>query len=419
VKKRKASECACIECTFVSHNLALVHAARPGWHRAKVQRIGGKSCVCHIHPPAGAAEGVAEIADELQPRSESWRAVTEEGGSEAVAEALAAEAAAASARPEAQAAEAMAQKARKYDSMTKSVEALTTALLPCGKVSYPQYSIIGCGDFRAFKKQCVSNNCEKRLWNRSEACSWESVFGPICPTENTDDKFSWFTWQKRLRGANEEGKAFYSLEWVPKHGTRKQFWEDMQAAVKENIYHRWREQVMRQGQRVYEDRKSGHHLVALRECKAALAAKSVGPATLSVFVDSASLNMLEPPAVLHPNNISRRWCTLCALARASADADVTAQLEAAESKVAVAQKVYEALSRTATVKSDYASQLETSRAYHTICAAKERHNYLVNLVCYRSTTHTRKRGRKTRPPLRASGSSARGRAYLLAAGSQQ
>eukprot|EP00966_Prymnesium_polylepis_P035164 817370-Prymnesium_polylepis.1 len=208
VRKRKAAECACIKCTFVSHNLALVHAARPGWHRAKVQRIGGAPCVCHIHSPglhSKRAQGLAARADALRALAEDWRAAAQEGGDAAVqAEAFIVEAA--EAQAEADVAQAKERKAHTYDQMTKSVNTLTAALMPCGKVTYPDYSIIGAGEFRAYKKQCIFGNCEKAIWDPKAACSWGRVFGPICPTENTDDPFSWFTWEKRLRGVNEEGK---------------------------------------------------------------------------------------------------------------------------------------------------------------------------------------------------------------------
>lgn len=414
VKKRKASECACIKCTFVSHNLGLVHAARRGWHRAKVQRVGGAPCVCHIHPRVGAAEGAAEIADELHAQAEGWRAAAEEGDAEAAARAEMAQEAAEAARVEAMVASAKLDKARKYDSMTKSVESLTAALMPCGKVSFPRYSIIGAGEFRAYKKQCVFNNCEKAIFRPSEACGWDRVFGPICPTEATDDPFSWFTWEKRLRGVSDEGKEFYSLEWVPKHGTRKEFWDDLQHAVKENIPHRWREHVMRQGRRVFEDRKSGHHLDALRERQAVLAAKAVGPRVFAIFVHWAESSKFKDP--LGP---TERWlreerpASLRALLRAATHEDTYLQLQYAERALPMAEKVYKALSTTATIQSDYASQLETSRTYHATCATKERHNYLVSLMGYKSSRHTRCRPRTHRPPRRASGMYVDGRAKLM------
>ena len=35
VKKRKASQCDCQDCTYVEENLPRWHLARPGWHHAR------------------------------------------------------------------------------------------------------------------------------------------------------------------------------------------------------------------------------------------------------------------------------------------------------------------------------------------------------------------------------------------------
>ena len=64
---------------------------------------------------------------------------------------------------------------------------------------------------------------------------------------------------------------------------------------------------------------------------------------------------------------------------------------------AKAQQIFDALSTTVTIQSDYASQLETSREFTATCATKERHNYLVTLLGYRSHQQTRPRPRKTQP----------------------
>ena len=71
-------------------------------------------------------------------------------------------------------------------------------------------------------------------------------------------------------------------------------------------------------------------------------------------------------------------------------------LQAAEAE-ATAQQVFDELAKTATIQSDYASQLETSREFHATCATKERHNYLVTLVGYRSRQEARARPRKMQP----------------------
>ena len=47
---------------------------------------------------------------------------------------------------------------------------------------------------------------------------------------------------------------------MPVHGTRADLWKELLPAIKETLPHRWREEVMQQSVRVYEDRKSGRHL---------------------------------------------------------------------------------------------------------------------------------------------------------------
>ena len=61
--------------------------------------------------------------------------------------------------------------------VTTSLEKLTAALMPCGKETYPQYSIIGERDFQAYKKPCISNDCEKKVFCPGEACGFDRVFG--------------------------------------------------------------------------------------------------------------------------------------------------------------------------------------------------------------------------------------------------
>ena len=67
-----------------------------------------------------------------------------------------------------------------------------------------------------------------------------------------------------------------------------------------------------------------------------------------------------------------------ALARRAAapgDADVPVD-------VSVVRLTHERLKTIAVVTSDYASQLETKRKYTGTCASRERHNFLVSVVCY-------------------------------------
>ena len=65
----------------------------------------------------------------------------------------------------------------------------------------------------------------------------DHVFGRPCPTEDTNEPFEWWVWEKRLRGVNDEGKPFYSLEWIPKLGTKQQFWAEFLPALTQNFSH--------------------------------------------------------------------------------------------------------------------------------------------------------------------------------------
>ena len=47
----------------------------------------------------------------------------------------------------------------------------------------------------------------------------------------------WRGWEKRLRGVNEEGKEFHSLEWVPAHGTRTELWAELLPAGTSTLPH--------------------------------------------------------------------------------------------------------------------------------------------------------------------------------------
>ena len=151
---------------------------------------------------------------------------------------------------------------------------------------------------------------------------------------------------------------------------------------------------------MYEDRKSGRHLHELLKRRRVVTTPQLLADAMDVVVQWAE-QRLDPPAVAEPrvSGLSRQFATLQALQRLAEDAEKppASAVEHATQTVAKAQQVFDLLSTTATIQSDYASQLETSREYHATCATKERHNYLVSLVGYRSYQQTCARPRKMKP----------------------
>ena len=284
--------------------------------------------------------------------------------------------------------------------------------MPCGKESHPELSIIGAGEFQAYKRRCISNDCENRIWRTAEACGFDRVFGKPCPTEaNENTTAEWRQWEKRLRGVNEEGKEFHSMEWIPAHGSSADWWRELLPAIKETLPHMWRDDVMQQSVRVYEDRKSGRHLDQLKERRCAELKRRrcalTDPGLLASVIDvvvGLAEQQLDAPVVAQPSVLSLTLQSLRAVQRAvhaappppAALVEDAMAVELATQAVATAQDVFDELATTVTVQSDYASQLETSREFHATCATKERHNYLVTLIGYRSYVERRARFRKAR-----------------------
>ena len=130
IKKRKTEECVCLKCSYLISNLARLHHDRKAWHRSARQRVGGKPCVCHIHPPEGAAEAAAERAAACQSVEEAERAAAEAGGDGAAERWAAALSESEAAQLDATAAARKEALARKYDNMTSSVEARDTQHTP-------------------------------------------------------------------------------------------------------------------------------------------------------------------------------------------------------------------------------------------------------------------------------------------------
>eukprot|EP00966_Prymnesium_polylepis_P331304 7386865-Prymnesium_polylepis.1 len=119
---------------------------------------------------------------------------------------------------------------------------------------------------------------------------------------------------------------------------------------------------MQQSVRVYEDRKSGRHLDVLQKRRRLLMTPQVLADAIDVIVQWAELQ-LDPPALAQPSPLSRQVSTLRAVQRLAGAADLppAAAIEEATQAEAAAQEVFNSLSTTVTMQSDYASQLETSR----------------------------------------------------------
>eukprot|EP00964_Phaeocystis_antarctica_P165411 scaffold145374_cov154-Phaeocystis_antarctica.AAC.1 len=134
---------------------------------------------------------------------------------------------------------------------------------------------------------------------------------------------------------------------------------------------------MQQSVRVYEDRKSGRHLYELSKSRRVVTTPQLLADAMDVVVLWAE-QRLEPPAVARPSGLSRQFVALKALLRLAeaAEKPPAAVVQQATQAAAKAQQIFDALSTTATIQSDYASQLETSREFTATCATKERHNYL-------------------------------------------
>ena len=180
-----------------------------------------------------------------------------------------------------------------YDGMSQSLQALFKALMPCGKVAYPEISTTGGTEFKAYRRGCTEGNCRHskldwpqptpslplqltlslppaypwpfpltdgdlaRLWGGETACGWDNVFGADCPVESNKERCSWQGWEQRLRGVNDEGKPSYSPEFIPMHGMRMEMLKELRAKVKKLMPHHARDVMVSHAARVFDDRRSG------------------------------------------------------------------------------------------------------------------------------------------------------------------
>lgn len=146
---------------------------------------------------------------------------------------------------------------------SRSSAHLRIELLPCGETEYRCYSIEGGHTFKTFNGMCCKGKCPKRRLLHAArtpgACGWLNVFGGHCPIEATNDAFTWHRWEPRLRGTNDEGKDFYSDEWVPHKGTRCEFLEEIRHAVESGgnpwLLHTWRHKMIRHAIKLHEAQK--------------------------------------------------------------------------------------------------------------------------------------------------------------------
>ena len=393
IKKRKASQCDCQLCTYVEDNLRRWHKARSGWHRAKLP------CTCHIHR-ALLPEAEAEAAEAEAEAEAVWLAAGAQLPNEPEEAHAEQWAAVAAARARAAAARARAQR---YDGMTASPKALAAALLPCGESSYPDYSLPG-KVYCEYDQPCVAGNCPKQIFAPLEACGWEHVFNADCPIDCSDDPFQWWVWRPMPRGVDEAGKTTFSPEWMPHRGTRREFVIEFRSKAREWLYHSWRDRVLRHSLRIFDDRRSGRHVIAER---ARVAGPRLTAAALQVVADQAEVERVAATAQFLPaRRRAERRCTarahvLAALLRV-ADADAAAHQPSAEQCLTLqrAEQQHAALANTAVVQCDYAAQFETLRARNATCARMERHNFEVSHVGFapyvQATREGRFRGKRPR-----------------------
>eukprot|EP00966_Prymnesium_polylepis_P320240 7376617-Prymnesium_polylepis.1 len=147
-----------------------------------------------------------------------------------------------------------------YLSMSKGINQMEEALLPCGRVAWPAYQLPGQRPFTSFYGACALGKCPKRGLRRSTpfdasrpvACGWDSVFGDDCSIECTDDSFEWLEWKQMARGADQDDQATYAPELVPVRGTRREFLAHQRSAIAAAMPHRYRSKMLRRGLKVHE-----------------------------------------------------------------------------------------------------------------------------------------------------------------------
>ena len=201
------------------------------------------------------------------------------------------------------------------------------------------------------------------------------------------------------------------------------------AKVKKLMPHHARDVNMTNAARVFDDRRSGRHLDAARATAAppeqiasalALVAEWAAKATAAATAAAAQVaaeHAADAAATVADVVVeaggsapdAAEAATAAAADAAAAASARTAQRAAAqfipatlallarsalitaapstEAKLEAAA-IYERLRTIAVVTSDYAAQIETQRKYTGTCASRERHNFLVSVVCYKPYMQT-------------------------------
>lgn len=228
------------------------------------------------------------------------------------------------------------------------------------------------------------------------------MFGADCPVERNDEQYSWFAWEQRIHAYKADGDATYSPEWVPRHGTRTEFIKEFRGQVVLWLQHTWRERFLRHPLRLFEDRKSGRHVVLLRS---RVNGSSLRADALGVVVKRAAARLATLPTPEQATALSaERLSTLTALARL-AEVSPVYDRPSVEAVAALqqAELIYAKLANTVTVQSDYAALVETKRIYTGTCATMERHNMHVSIAGFGSYVEAQKkvrfRGKKLRQRL--------------------
>ena len=256
--------------------------------------------------------------------------------------------------------------------------------------------------FRSYDRACAEGNCPKTVFDRSNACEWENVFGADCPLESSDEKYDWWDWSKQLRGTDRDGKPFYSLEWMPRRGgTRAEHFKELRVKAKLWRWHMWRDHFLKHSLRVFDDRRSGAAVLALRQ-------RVSGPLLLSAAFEVLALHSEEcererRAAVMgpqHPRALAAFRARTFAILTRLADVDSARHRPSAETvaKLQRTEKVHTALANTTHIKSDYAAQVETKRSHTATCATMERHCLEVVVVGFGPYQQARSTARKQRQP---------------------
>ena len=154
--------------------------------------------------------------------------------------------------------------------------------------------------------------------------------------------------------------------------------------------------MTRQARAVFDDRRSGRHLTAVRERRAAAVANARTATLRAETAETAEAEWHAAGAAAAEDSTAEAAAYEAAMASEAAAAAARQQLATVTAEAALAAQVFESLCGVALVKSDYAAQLETKRKFNTTCGRPERHNLLVSIAEYRPYVHE-KLGKRGRP----------------------